>query len=60
MERGPQPTEPNGIYMSKIFYPKTIFVMEDMAGLAIIMFPIPILLYSVILFLVEYGKVSIF
>src|SRR5699024_5803481 len=60
-ERGKehQLTGPCGICTSKIFYPKIISGTAATEVLVIIMSPTPILLYSVILFLVGYGKASI-
>src|SRR5699024_10932421 len=49
----------SGICTSKIFYPKIISGTAATEVLFIIMSPTPILLYSVILFLVGYGKASI-
>src|SRR5699024_8181366 len=60
-ERGKehQLTGPCGICTSEIVYPIIISRTAATEVLVIIMSPTPILLYSVILFLVGYGKASI-
>src|SRR5699024_7571218 len=61
-ERGKehQLTGPCGICTSKIFYQKIISGTEDTEVFVIIMSPRPILLKSVILFLMGMGKASIY